>query len=50
MELESYDDGVLLYIGVDEKSAVPVDGLIAIIGDKGENVDEILSGLKEEKG
>jgi len=49
MELESYDDGVLLYIGVDEKNAVPVDGLIAIIGSKDENVEEILSGLKEDK-
>ncbi|MFY0625389.1 MAG: pyruvate dehydrogenase complex dihydrolipoamide acetyltransferase [Reichenbachiella sp.] len=45
MELESYDDGTLLYIGVEEKSAVPVDGVIAIIGDKGENIDDLIAGL-----
>lgn len=45
MELESYDDGILLHIGVEEKSAVPVDGVIAIIGEKGEKIDELLAGL-----
>lgn len=41
MELESFDDGTLLYIGV-EKGAVPVDDIIAIIGEEGEDVDAIL--------
>ncbi|WP_422360431.1 2-oxo acid dehydrogenase subunit E2 [Reichenbachiella sp.] len=45
MELESYDDGVLLHIGVEEKSAVPVDGVIAIIGEKGEKIDDLLADL-----
>ncbi|MEO9965388.1 MAG: 2-oxo acid dehydrogenase subunit E2 [Reichenbachiella sp.] len=45
MELESYDDGVLLHIGVAEKSAVPVDGVIAIIGEKGEKIDDLLASL-----
>lgn len=45
MELESYDDGVLLHIGVEEKSAVPVDGVIAIIGEKGEKIDDLLASL-----
>ena len=45
MELESYDDGVLLHIGVEEKSAVPVDGVIAIIGKKGEKIDDLLASL-----
>ena len=40
MELESYDDGVLLHIGVKDGDSVPVDGVIAIIGEKGEDVDE----------
>jgi pyruvate dehydrogenase E2 component (dihydrolipoamide acetyltransferase) len=44
MELESYQDGVLLYIGVPEKSAVPVDGLIAIIGKEGEAFEHLLAG------
>lgn len=42
MELESYDDGTLLYIGVQEKEAAPVDGIIAIIGEKGEKFDHLL--------
>lgn len=42
MELESYEEGVLLHIGVEEKDAVPVNGVIAIIGEKGENIDELL--------
>ncbi|SNR94487.1 pyruvate dehydrogenase E2 component (dihydrolipoamide acetyltransferase) [Belliella buryatensis] len=42
MELESYEEGVLLHIGVQEKDAVPVNGVIAIIGEKGENIDALL--------
>ena len=42
MELESFNKGTLLHIAVDE-GTVPVDGIIAIIGKKGENVDEILA-------
>ncbi len=53
MELESYFDGVLLHIGVSEQEAVPVDGIIAVIGEKGEDVDSILKNAngsaKEEK-
>lgn len=50
MELESYDDGVLLHIGVKEKDAVPVDGVIAIIGEKGENIDDLLKEIAEGGG
>ncbi len=46
MELESYEDGVLLHIGVQEKDAVPVDGVIAIIGDKGEDISELLKQIE----
>ncbi len=42
MELESYEDGVLLHIGVKDGEAVPVDGVIAIIGSKGEDISELL--------
>ena len=48
MELESYDDGVLLYIGVNDGDSVPVDGVIAIIGEKGENIDEVLNEISNE--
>jgi len=44
MELESYEDGTLLYIGVQEKAAVAVDGLIAIIGAPGEDFSALLGG------
>ena len=42
MELESYEEGVLLYIGVKEKDSVPVNGIIAIIGEKGEAYESLL--------
>lgn len=44
MELESYEEGVLLYIGVQEKDSVPVNGVIAIIGEKGEDYEHLLNG------
>ncbi len=43
MELESYNDGTLLHIGVKEKESVPVDGVIAIIGEKGEDIKSLLN-------
>jgi pyruvate dehydrogenase E2 component (dihydrolipoamide acetyltransferase) len=42
MELESYENGVLLYTSVGEREAVPVDGVIAIIGEKGEDIDDLI--------
>ena len=49
MELESYDDGVLLHIGVKNGESVPVNDVIAIIGEKGENIKEILKEETKEK-
>lgn len=43
MEFESFQDGVLLHIGVQEKQAIPVDGLIAILGKEGEDISKILA-------
>ena len=43
MELESYEDGTILHLGVKEKEAVKIDGVIAIIGEKGENFDDLLN-------
>jgi pyruvate dehydrogenase E2 component (dihydrolipoamide acetyltransferase) len=42
MELESYFNGTLIYIGL-EKGTVPVDGIIAIIGEKNDDVKNILA-------
>ena len=48
MELESYEEGVLLYVGVKEKDSVPVNGIIAIIGEKEEAFQHLLSGAPTE--
>ncbi|TKC12930.1 pyruvate dehydrogenase [Pedobacter polaris] len=37
MDLESYWDGTLLFVGVEEGKAVPVDAVIAVIGKEGED-------------
>ncbi|MEO1414115.1 MAG: pyruvate dehydrogenase complex dihydrolipoamide acetyltransferase [Bacteroidota bacterium] len=43
MDVESFFDGTVLYIGVEEGNGIPVGALLAIIGDDGENVDSIVS-------
>ena len=43
MELEAYEDGTLLYIGIKDGEAVPVDGIIAVIGEEGANVEALLA-------
>src|SRR5436190_24313184 len=42
MEFESYQEGVLLYIGVEEGKAAPVDGILAILGKAGEDYKPLL--------
>ncbi len=37
MELESYNDGTLLYIGVEKGKPAQVDGILAVIGKDGED-------------
>ena len=51
MEFESFHDGVLLHIGIDEGSTAPVDSIIAVIGSKGEDISSIIKGVNavEEK-
>ncbi|WP_026999243.1 pyruvate dehydrogenase complex dihydrolipoamide acetyltransferase [Eisenibacter elegans] len=43
MELEAYEDGVLLYVAVENGGSVPVDGLLYIVGEAGEAYDHLLS-------
>ncbi len=43
MEFESFQDGVLLHIGIPEKQAAPVDSIIAILGKEGEDVSALLN-------
>ena len=47
MELENYHEGVLLYIGVKE-GPVPVNGVLAVIGDEGEDYQEALKEAEAE--
>ncbi|MBT1685113.1 pyruvate dehydrogenase complex dihydrolipoamide acetyltransferase [Dawidia soli] len=42
MEYESYNTGTLLYIGADAGKAVPVNGVLAIIGEKGADWETLL--------
>lgn len=42
MELESYDDGVLLHIAAKDGGTVPVDAPLYILGEKGEDISDLL--------
>jgi pyruvate dehydrogenase E2 component (dihydrolipoamide acetyltransferase) len=44
MEFESFYEGTLLHIGVQEGETSPVDTLLAIIGEEGEDISGILAG------
>jgi pyruvate dehydrogenase E2 component (dihydrolipoamide acetyltransferase) len=46
MELESYKDGTLLYIGGDKGAKINVDDLLAIVGAPGEDVSQLVAGNK----
>jgi pyruvate dehydrogenase E2 component (dihydrolipoamide acetyltransferase) len=43
MEFESFHDGVLLHIGVEEGEGAPVDSLLAIIGEEGEDISGLIN-------
>ncbi|MDG1013838.1 MAG: 2-oxo acid dehydrogenase subunit E2 [Flavobacteriaceae bacterium] len=51
MEFESFNEGTLLHIGVQEGETTMVDKLLAIIGEEGEDISSILSnqGKVEQK-
>jgi pyruvate dehydrogenase E2 component (dihydrolipoamide acetyltransferase) len=42
MEFESFQEGVLLHIGVEEGATAAVDSILAILGEKGEDVKALL--------
>lgn len=50
MDFESFQDGTLLYIGVDEGKAVPVDAVIAVLGKDGEDYKAALEGAGPQGG
>jgi pyruvate dehydrogenase E2 component (dihydrolipoamide acetyltransferase) len=44
MEFESFHEGALLHIGIEEGGTAPVDSLLAIIGSKGEDIEDMIGG------
>ncbi|CAH8285137.1 pyruvate dehydrogenase E2 component (dihydrolipoamide acetyltransferase) [Mariniflexile fucanivorans] len=44
MEFESFHEGTLLYIGIQEGETTKVDELLAIIGEEGEDISGLLNG------
>jgi len=49
MDFESYQEGTLLYIGPKEGEAVPVDAVIAVLGEEGEDYQALLNGENSTK-
>lgn len=50
LEFESFYDGVLLHIGIQKGESAPVNDVLAIIGEEGEDVDAILAEAEKDKG
>jgi pyruvate dehydrogenase E2 component (dihydrolipoamide acetyltransferase) len=49
MDMESYEDGTILYIGVAKGEAVPINAIMAVIGKPGEDFQGLLEGNSVEK-
>jgi len=47
MEFESFQDGFLLHIGVQTGETAPVDSILAVLGEKGENIEDLLKSASE---
>ena len=43
MEFESFQDGVLLHIGVEKGGTAPVDSVLCVLGEKGEDFADLLA-------
>ena len=48
MEFESFQEGVLLHIGVEKGQTAPVDSILAILGEEGEDVTVLLKEAEKE--
>ncbi|HEY1039644.1 MAG TPA: pyruvate dehydrogenase complex dihydrolipoamide acetyltransferase [Bacteroidia bacterium] len=44
MEFESFQDGILLHVGIEQGKAAPVDSILAILGKEGEDISGLLKG------
>lgn len=49
MEFESFYDGTLLHIGIEKGQTAPVNDVLAIIGEKGEDVEALLAEANKGK-
>ena len=47
MEFESFYDGKLLYIGIEKGQTAPVNDILAIIGEEGEDIDKLIKEAKQ---
>lgn len=50
MEFESFNSGTLLYIGIQAGESAPVDSLLAIIGNEGEDISSLISSSTVAEG
>jgi pyruvate dehydrogenase E2 component (dihydrolipoamide acetyltransferase) len=48
MEFESFQDGVLLHIGVEKGATAPVDSVLCVLGEKGEDIADLLAAASSE--
>lgn len=48
MDFEAFQEGTLLYIGVEEGGTAPVDNILAILGEEGEDYKQLLEGEGQE--
>ncbi len=48
MEFEAFEEGVLLHRGVEKGDAAPVDSVLAILGEKDEDISDLLKDLEKE--
>lgn len=44
MDFEAFQEGKLLHIGIEEGATAPVDSILAILGEEGEDISGILEG------
>ena len=48
MEFEAFEEGVLLHRGVEKGGSTPVNSVLAILGEKGEDISQVLKDLENE--
>ena len=48
MDFESFQEGTLLHIGIEEGNTAPVDSILAVLGEEGEDISDILDGKDDD--